>query len=436
MRLHGWGRFPSVDAELAEPVDARAARALLAGGGGPLTPRGAGRSYGDSALGERIISSRFLDNLLELDERAATLRCGAGVTLDAILGAVAPRGLFLPVLPGTRHVTVGGAVAADIHGKNHHRDGSFCDHVESVSLLLPDGETAELSRRRQAELFRATCGGMGLTGFILEATIRLIRIGSGMMRRETVAAAGLDECLDVLAERDGSRYSVAWVDCLAGGGRLGRSLVHLAEHSEDGGGLAHRDGGRLSVPFAAPGFLLSAPAGRAFNAACHRLGRRRRRPLVHYASWFFPLDGIGRWNRLYGRGGMIQYQLALPEQSARAGLREILRRVSGAGCLLAVMKRLGAGGGGPLSFPMKGVTLAMDFRRRRPLFGLLDELDRVVVAHGGRLNLAKDARMSEEVFKAGYPGWKDFKALKDRIDPRGRFASLQSRRVGLGGAAS
>ena len=434
MRLSGWGRYPSVEASVLAPRDAGSTAEIFQNGeGSRMIPRGGGRSYGDSALATRVLSSRYLDDFITLDRRALTIRCGAGTTLAEILRVCVPQGLFLPVVSGTKYTTLGGAIAADIHGKNHHIDGSFCDHIDRFTLLLPSGETAVCSHTENEEYFRATCGGMGLTGMILDATISLKKVPSAFISAQSIPATNLEESLALLRQQNDKQYVVAWVDCLAKDTALGRGVIHLGSHSETGN-LEQRAKRKLSVPFTTPGFLLNRYTMSGFNRLYYARQRFKKSVnSVYYDDYFFPLDSIRGWNRLYGAGGFLQYQFVLPDDSAEKGLRETLDTVSrsGKGSFLAVLKRFGPANGNWLSFPSEGVTLTLDFKYEAELLPLLDRLDEIVLAAGGRHYLAKDARMSAAVFRQGYPKWHQFKALKDRIDPAGILGSLQSDRLGL-----
>ncbi len=435
MLLTGWGRYPTVTSRVTAPgnVDALTKELRAHPRSMRLIPRGAGRSYGDSALAEQVISSRFLDNFIALDAENLSISCGAGVSLAEILRLCVPQGLFPPVLPGTKHVSIGGAIAADIHGKNHHVDGTFCDHIESVSLVLASGELVHCSRTENSGLFHATCGGMGLTGIIVEARLKLTKVPGISINTESMAAANLEESLALLKEHNEKKYVVAWVDCLARGAALGRGIIHCGEHSGTGE-LRHRESSSIGVPFTTPGFLLNRATMATFNTLYfHRHSRAAGARQQHYDKFFFPLDSIRNWNRLYGSKGFMQYQFVLPDEAAENGLTEILEAVSraGKGSFLAVLKRFGAANQNLLSFPRAGLTLTLDFKYETSLLPLLDELDAMVLAHGGRIYLAKDARMSEAVFKQSYPNWEAFKAIKDRVDPDGLFASMQSNRLGL-----
>lgn len=439
MEAMGWGRYPKTTAELVEPADAQALQKFIAAQkkSARNIGRGSGRSYGDSALARQLVSSRFLDSFLELDEKRSTLRCGAGVKLGEVLRVCIPRGLFLPVLPGTKQVTVGGAIAADVHGKNHHGDGTFGAHIQQLSIVLASGELVSCSDSENAELFHATCGGMGLTGLIVEATLSLSPIESSYIDQRSLVSSNLQECFDNIEENSQSKYSVAWIDCLASGNELGRSILYLGEHAAAKNRKSdkmYRERGGIGVPFSTPAFLLNKATMKVFNASYFSLQKgKRSSATLDYDKYFFPLDNIANWNRLYGSKGFLQYQFVVPTESALTGITSVLERVaqSGKGSFLTVLKKFGKENANLLSFPIEGYTLTLDFKNEAALFPLLDELDRIVLDHGGRLYLAKDARMSEEVFKASYPRWDEFMTIKNKYDPNGNFSSLQSNRLGL-----
>lgn len=437
MKLSGWGRYPTSHAELVAPAGEQAMKSYLQSHSTTCIARGSGRSYGDAALAETVLSSRHLDHFLEFDDKAALLRCGAGLSLDEVLRVSMARGFILPVLPGTRFVSVGGAIAADIHGKNHHQDGCFSEHLDSFRLLLASGEIRNCSRQENPELFAATCGGMGLTGIIVDASLRLREVPGIFIQNKTVQANCLADAMDKLQEHGDSKYAVAWLDCLARGKDLGRSVLYLGDHAEQLSKKTvyrHESGRLFSVPFSTPGFLLNSLTMRNFNKLYYALQTRRQsEALIHYQRYFFPLDRIQNWNRLYGRQGFQQYQLVLPQAHALTGMTAILETVSraGKGSFLAVLKQFGPANDKPLSFPMSGFTLTLDFKMEAGLNELLEQLDAIVLEHGGRLYLAKDARMSEIMFKSGYPRWQEFVDLRRQVDPQGRFSSLLSRRLGL-----
>ncbi len=442
MKLSGWGRWPVVDCRLAHYRGDSDLRGLI-DRSPTLIARGNGRAYGDAAVNpELTVSMLGAGRILAFDEQTGLLTCEAGALLDDILQACVPRGWFPPVVPGTRFVTVGGLIAADVHGKNHHRDGTFGAHVESLTLATADGEVRECSRDANAELLRATIGGMGLTGVILSATFRLQRMDTAYVTQEVLPAADLDAAMALFEESRDWPYSVAWIDALARGRSLGRGLVLRGRPLERGAlpprlarnprHVANR--GPLTVPFEAPAALLNRLSIGVFNALYSGLGRARGAPRpVHYAPFFFPLDGLGAWNRLYGRKGFVQYQCVLPRRESR-GIGALLARVAAArpGCALAVLKLLGPRRAGMLSFPMEGYTLALDFPLRDGTLELLDALDAITHEHGGRVYLAKDACSAPERVRSGYPEWDAFLAVRaETAGAAPRFASGLSRRLAL-----
>jgi decaprenylphospho-beta-D-ribofuranose 2-oxidase len=442
-QLAGWGNYPRAATERLAPRGAADVRELIGARTG-LIARGQGRAYGDAAIGTAsTLFSGGLDRMRRFDPATNELTVEAGVTIADILTTFVPRGLFLKIVPGTKFVSVGGAIAADVHGKNHHRDGGFGDHVVSLRLALPGGDIVTCSRDENAELFLATTGGMGLTGVITEAVLRLVPIETGWLKQQTLVAGNLDAAIDALEQTASAPYSVAWIDCLARGAALGRSLIHVAEQASAadkdrlGAGLPRypmpRDGG-FGPPSLFPGFALNRFTVRAFNEAYFRRGASQAGPqrLVAWDPYFFPLDAIANWNRIYGRRGFLQHQSVIPAHNARSVLAGILDRVSrrGTASFLAVLKQLGDSHG-LISFPMRGYTLAMDFPVEDAVFGFLDEIDALVAAAGGRLYLAKDARQSRATFEAGYGGLAPFRALRKQIGAERHLVSQLSARLGI-----
>lgn len=438
MLISGWGRYPVVDARIERPSTYAEAGLLLDRKEAvPRIARGMGRSYGDSALAGNVVEMRRLDHFLHFDESTGALRCSAGVTLADILSVFVPRGWTLPVVPGTRYVSVGGAIASDVHGKNHHRSGCFSEYVDELVLLTGDGMTRACSRGSHADLFQATCGGLGLTGIVLEACIRLVRINSTLIEQTTYKAASLDEALDLFDTHHAATYSVAWIDCLATGKAMGRSLVMTGEPSAEAmpaGRMASPSAAALGVPVEMPSALLNRYSIQAFNTLYYqRVREAQTRQQVPYEKFFFPLDGIDGWNRLYGKNGFVQYQFVLPKAAGKQAMKAILQRITASrrGSFLAVLKALGPHNGNLLSFPLEGHTLALDFKMEAGVLALLDELDAMVNDHGGRVYLAKDARMSAAAFRSQYSRWEAFQAIREHYGAIGRFASLQSKRLGL-----
>ena len=433
-----WGRYPRAEQEVVRLWSRHEPFPLDRIGGKTALPRGNGRSYGDSCLndGGALLDVRGLDRFIAFDAETGILRCEAGVLLADILEFVVPQGWFVPATPGTRLITVGGAIANDVHGKAHHRDGTFGCHVRCFELLRSDGSRYLCRPQENADWFSATIGGLGLTGLILWAEIALKRIKTPYIDSETVKCANLDEFFDVSAESDQDyEYTVAWLDCTARGSRLGRALFNRGNHAvEKPGKIPRPPGRRLSVPVEPPFTLVNSMSLRAFNTLYYQRQReRQRREVVHYAPFFYPLDAILEWNRIYGPKGFFQYQCVLPGNDCRSEVREVLERVaaSGEGSFLAVMKVFGdVRSPGILSFPVSGVTLAIDFPNRgQRTLALMDSLDGIVKAAGGRVYPAKDARMSAESFDHYFPRWRE---LLPYADPR--LSSSFWRRV-TGGAA-
>lgn len=432
MELCGWGRYPRLDAQVTQPLSATQCATFLQGAA-PLIARGLGRSYGDSALAPHLLSTRHLDHFQTFDAAIGLLTCAAGVSLDAILRTFVPRGWFLPVTPGTRFVTVGGAIASDVHGKNHHVNGTFCAHVRRIEILLGNGERVIASPAENADLFHATCGGMGLTGIILSASVQLKPIRASDIIETTIKAPNLNAVLEAFDVHTASTYSVAWIDCLARGASLGRSLLMLGEHAPDGP-LTLRTKPPAPVPFDLPSGLLNRASVRAFNTLYYgRVRRVQSTRSLPFEPFFYPLDALSDWNRLYGKAGFVQYQFVLPKDAGVGALREVLELIaqSGRGSFLSVLKMFGAANANLLSFPTAGYTLALDFKAEPATFELLDVLDCVVLHYGGRMYLTKDARMTEATFKASYPCWPKFEQVRAHWHAHGHFASAQSRRLGL-----
>ena len=445
MMLSGWGRYPARDCRL-ERLRRREDLPGLLRCGTTLIARGNGRSYGDAALNpELTLSILAMDRMWAFDARTGLLDCEAGVLLADILEIFVPRGWFPPVVPGTRLVTVGGMIAADVHGKNHHRDGTFGAHVESLTLAGADGAIWECSRAENAALFRATLGGMGLTGVILSARLRLRPVETAFVMAETLATRDLDETMALFEASRDWPHSVAWIDCLARGAGRGRAVVTRGAFMERGAlpsrlasnPLRLAPAGKLRVPADVPPALLNRVLIGLFNALCYRRGRGRARAgarPVHFDRFFFPLDRIEAWNRLYGRRGFVQYQCVLPKGESAAGVAALLERVaaSGQGSFLGVLKLFGPAGEGLMSFPMEGYTLALDFPVRSGTAALLDGLDEITHRHGGRVYLAKDARCAPERLREGYPRLGAFEAVRaEAAGAPPRFASELSRRLAL-----
>ncbi|MEW9855772.1 FAD-binding oxidoreductase [Novosphingobium sp. M1R2S20] len=442
MILSGWGRYPRADCMVHRPRDTHDLSASLARAEGSVIARGNGRAYGDSALNRACtIDMRGFDRILAFDPRAGQVVAEAGVLLADIIRVFLPRGWFPAVTPGTKFVTVGGAIASDVHGKNHHKEGSFGAFLDWLDVLCPDGVVRRASARQESELFAWTVGGMGLTGVIVRAAFRLRPVESGWMRQLTLPAPSLSKAMELFEQAGDATYSVAWIDCLASGSAEGRSLVMLGEHAELDNlrgkerqdRWAERSRRERSVPIDFPALLLNRWSVSAFNRLYYANGRRRAgETLVDYDSYFYPLDAVLEWNRIYGRKGFAQFQCVLPLEASEKGLGALLTEIrrSGQGSFLAVLKRMGAQQS-RFSFPMEGYTLALDFPFRSSTPKLFAELERIAVDHGGRFYLAKDSQLTPELLRQSDPRTQPFTAMREAGGAAARFQSLQSERLAL-----
>lgn len=433
--FESWGRYPKVRHLAVIPIHWRDQVPRLDRFDAPVLAYGMGRSYGDVCLndGGILLHTRPLARFIAFDPEQGLLRCEAGVTLDEILRLIVPRGWFLPVTPGTKYITVGGAIANDVHGKNHHRAGTFGRYVTRLELLRSDGQRVICSPEENAHLFRATIGGMGLTGLILWAELRLKRIPSAYVEEELVRFESLDEFFAISEQSDQDyEYTVAWVDCLARGKRLGRGIFIRGNHAVGVPSLEPDRKPKLAVPVDFPDGVLNAFTMRLFNAFYyHRVRQNRVRRLVHYDSFFYPLDAVRNWNRVYGPRGMLQFQCVIPRGDHREVIRTLIGRIarSSRASFLGVLKEFGdVPSPGLMSFPRPGVTLSLDF----PFEGvrtllLFDDLHAIVREAGGAFYPAKDAHMSPADFVASYPEWEKFVQY---VDPH--FSSSFWRRVTRG----
>ncbi len=433
--LSGFGRVRHSLAHLARPQRRGQLAQLLDEAEGPVLARGFGRAYGDAAQIESgcVVDMTRLDRLLDFDASTGVLVCESGARLAEIDRLFVPRGFCLPVVPGTGWVSVGGAIAADIHGKNHDRSGSFGDHVQWLDLLTADGNVRRVDPIATPALFAATIGGMGLTGIILQAAIKLQADAKPAIAVRERKLTDLDALLTALAtHRPNVTYSVAWVDAMAHGKSLGRSVLEIGEASD--APLRDKPRRARNLPLSPPDFLPLRLIGKGFNAAwLARIPSAGRDRIVARESFFYPLDAVGGWNRVYGKRGFHQFQGVLPDDRAPAGLRRMLELTakSRAGCLLAVLKTLGSPGRGYLSFPMRGHTLALDIPARADAGELLAALERATLDNGGRVYLAKDSALSPEGFAAMYPELDRQRKVLAEIDPQARFQSDLSRRLGI-----
>jgi FAD/FMN-containing dehydrogenase len=406
--------------------------------GAPLT-RGLGRSYGDSSLPPSgqpwVAATPLADRVLSFDRNTGVLRAEAGLSLCELNRLVLPLGFYAPVTPGTQQITLGGMVAADVHGKNHHRDGCFGNHVRSLRLRVADGRIVECSPDREVELFRATLGGMGLTGHVLEVEFGLVTVSSHWIAMESERIAGIDHFMTALKEA-GSRWphTMGWIDCVSGGTRLGRGILlrgRWADADPARAGLP-RPLKRPALPFVLPSFVLNRLTVRIFNELYYRAHiPRLKRGIIHPEAFFYPLDAIGHWNRMYGPRGFTQYQCVLPESAGHAAPRRLLELLTklGRASMLCVIKDCGAEGVGLLSFPKPGTSIALDLPIRDDTQSVVDALNEQVIAEGGRVYLAKDQFTRPEHFRKMEPRFEEWNRIRRHWDPEGRLRSAQSVRV-------
>lgn len=437
--LGGWGNCPVENCHVTRPHTIDAIRNIVASGDQEnYIARGLGRAYGDSSLNadSGVMDQTLRNRFLAFDEESGVLTCEAGVSIAEIIETMLPRGWFMPVTPGTKFVTIGGAIAADVHGKNHHVVGSFGEFVREILLLTADGDVKRCTPDENVELFDATIGGMGLTGVIISATFEMKRKESAYCNVTYKRTRNLDQTLEHFERTNATnRYSVAWVDCLASGDSLGRSVIMLGNDASADD--APTDPLKLpikpkkSVPFFFPAIALNNFTVSAFNTLYYMKNGDSKR-IVDYDEFFYPLDGVQHWNRIYGKRGFIQYQALFPPETSRKGLIKLLERIakSRGASFLAVLKSSGPAGRGVMSYLHPGHTLALDFPNTgEPLRQLVRDLDDILLQHGGRVYMAKDAMTSAEAFAEMYPQLDRFREFRNEIDPNRRFLSSQARRL-------
>jgi len=439
-KVSNWGNYPTIEAISVPFQEVDEAKQLMHGFQSCI-PRGMGRCYGDSALAPVVISTLDFNQILAFDEKQGIVTCQSGTTFERLLAEFVPKGWFPPVTPGTKFVTIGGAIASDVHGKNHHKEGCFSDHVLNIELMTEDGRVICCSPKENTDIFSATRGGMGLTGLILTATFRMKRIETAYIKQEVIRSNNLNQTMELFETSADWTYSMVWIDCLSTGDATGRSVMFRGEHA-DLDDLSYHSARfdplsiqkkrKLTARFYLPGFFLNSLTVNAFNYLYyHRHHAGSLRSIVDYDTFFYPLDSVRHWNRIYGAKGFIQYQFLLPLKESRSGLTEILKKIQDAkaGSFLAVLKLFGPQEN-LISFPQEGYTLALDFPIRKNTFALLDQLDKIVLQRGGRLYLTKDARMSAETFSRGYPQADRFIEIVKKVNPKKKFNSIQSQRIG------
>jgi decaprenylphospho-beta-D-ribofuranose 2-oxidase len=444
-KIAGWGQFPIEECAIYRPERREQLQELVTSAPEPhVIARGLGRAYGDAALnrGSAILLGERLDRMLDFDADTGVLWCETGVSLSEVIDVFLPLGFFFPVTPGTKFISLGGAIAADVHGKNHHRDGSIGCWLEDFRLLTANGEVLDCSREQNSDVFWATIGGMGLTGFVLDVRIRLKPVENAYVTVDYEKAPNLDAMLESFLRNQGKHvYEVAWIDALSKGASLGRGVIMRANHAswEELPASARRapmdvkTKANLTVPFNAPNGTLNPITVRAFNSAfwtAHRDGRH----IVDCNSYFYPLDRVNYWNRAYGSRGCIQYQVVVPPENGREALVQLFETIGRANwpAFLSVLKPFGEASGGLLSFPRPGYTLTFDLPAPSPkLFEVVRELDDIVLRHGGSVYMAKDSCLHPESLPAMYPQLDRFRDIKAKIDPNARFSSSLGRRLGI-----
>ncbi|NRB81186.1 MAG: FAD-binding oxidoreductase [Saccharospirillaceae bacterium] len=429
--IKSWGNYPSAETEqffARYIVDVR--KHILSND--ELIARGQARSYGDSSHANTTLNTTHLNQYINFDQHSGLLTCFAGTTLENILNTFVPKGWTLIITPGTKYVTVAGAIASDVHGKNHHIQGCFSQCIQQITLMLANGELIECSPVKNTELFQATCSGMGLTGVIISATIKLQKTKTSYFSQDTIKAKNIEQALKIFEQKQDSDYHVAWIDCLATGDQLGRSIVMCAKTANKQQLKLHKSA-KLNVPMFMPNLTMNRFSIAAFNALYFNKAKDNQNQIVHYESFYYPLDGLKNWNRLYGKNGFVQYQFVVPKQNGLEALTLILEKISNSkqGSCLTVLKELGPENENYLSFPIKGYTLALDFKVSPTIWGLLDELDELVLKYGGKIYLCKDARMSEQTFKQCYPNWTKLQKVREKFGSLQKFNSNQSNRLGL-----
>lgn len=432
MKCTAWGNYPQIDCNLFKFKNTNDLKKTI-NSDIFLIPYGNGRSYGDSALSKNIINMKSYNYFLSFDEERGLLHAQSGLLLSEILEALVPRGWFLKVTPGTKLITIGGAIASDIHGKNHHIEGCFSECLEEFTIMLADGSIKTCSNKSNPELFHATCGGMGLTGVILDAKIYLKRINSQYINQTTIKTKNLKETFDAFEKYSNKPYSVAWIDCLAKGDNIGKCLLMIGDFADDGN-LKYKKKKKFNIPSTFPSFVLNRLSVKAFNWLYYiKTPNGVSQQIVDIDSFFYPLDSINNWNRIYGKSGFMQYQFILPKKTSYEGLKKILQTIAdlGKGSFLTVLKLYGKANKNWLSFPLEGYSLSLDFKIDKGLLELLNQLDKIVLKYHGRIYLTKDARVSKETFEQGYPDIEKFRQYRKEYGMSEKFQSLQSKRVGI-----
>ena len=431
MKIHGWGHYSEVDAQILKPTKVNDLNKLIEVNKN-IIARGLGRSYGDSANSNTVLDTTSLNSVLKFDSESGVISCESGVSIKEINELTIPKGWFVPVTSGSSYVTLGGAIASDIHGKNHHLDGAFSDYILSANLMLGDGEILNISNSINNDLFQATCGGMGLTGIIISASIKLKSISSSLIKQTTIKNNSLEELFNQFKINFSSPYSVAWLDC-SNKSKSIKSLLFLGEHLKKGE-LICRTKKPKYIPVKFCSMFLNKHLIKIFNNAYYFKNlKKTQTTIVSLENYFYPLDSLMDWNFLYGEKGFIQYQFVIPKKNGIQILKKILDIINehDQTPFLAVLKMLGSQNKNYLSFPIEGYTLALDFKADHGLLNLISSLDKVIAHSNGRIYLTKDAIMSKEIFRECYPKWEEFEKIRKKYKAVGKFMSHQSLRLGL-----
>ncbi len=431
MYISGWGNFPRIHSKVYRHWSINQVQSAISNSS-EIIPTGLLRSYGDSALNSATLSALSLNKILNFDQSNKTITCESGVSFMELINFLSRYNLTLPVTPGTKFITIGGAIASDIHGKNHHRSGSFGSWVQSIRIISADGTIHNCSHTEEIDLFRATIGGMGLTGMILDATIRLVPLKSTSIEQITFRANDLKNLFDLFEQNKDAEYSVSWLDTNSTSDKFGRGVLFVGKEINENQELILSEP-KLNIPFYFPNKTLNKLSVSLLNNLYYRVNNSGRKQ-VAFDEFFYPLDVLNNWNRGYGKNGFIQYQFVVPKEFSYQTITKVLKTMHqfGISSFLTVLKLMGKSNDFLLSFPMEGYTLAMDIPLSNATLELAKKIDEIIIDNGGRLYLTKDARMSEEMFWKTYTKIEDFIEIKSKYDPNNKFQSLQSKRLGVG----
>ena len=431
--LSGWGNNINVNSNIYLPrnnadISNFYKKGLLSN----CITRGLGRSYGDSSLDHNVISLKNYEKFFKFDDKLGTLECSSNYSLSEILGLIIKKGWFLNVTPGSKFVTIGGAIASDVHGKNHHLDGSFCDYVFSFKIVTSEGILYNCSKEENLELFYASCGGMGLTGIIVSSKIKLLKIKSKLIDTETIKTKNLDETIKSFRKFSENKYLVAWVDALAKNEHMGRSVIFIGNHSNEGD-LSFLEKKKFSIPKIFPGFLLSKFIIKLFNKLYYFFHKNNNKSKQTIDSFFYPLDNINSWNNLYGKAGFIQIQILITEKNFEEIIRKTLKFFQDKGqfSFLTTLKEMGISNKNYLSFPSKGFTLTLDLKMNKDLKNIYEEFELMIAQYKTKVYLTKDSFMSKKYFEDTYKELNKFKEIKSKYDPLNVIKSFQSKRLGF-----